>query len=313
MGRHTMQKFIGVLELDVVSALSAQISTLTNQANQMPLVISKQQAQPVPQVQIFCEICGEGHMSNLSLANLESVYFVGNANRGQANKYGNTYNPNWRNHPNFFWGGNQGAQNQYRPQAPQQQYRLPQAKQNANLTTHLEEMMKKFMADQSAQTTEMMKKVMADQQAQAAAMRKLERQMGQLAMLEEVPKKKKYTTSLEGELVPKPVEENEKENKGSEPEVPKYARYLRDIVSNKRRHTEFETVALTEECSARVQSKLPPKLRILGVSQFLCLLENMKLLADRSLVMPKGIIEDVLVRVEKFILPADFIVPDYKA
>ncbi|XP_075095065.1 uncharacterized protein LOC142173383 [Nicotiana tabacum] len=116
-------------------------------------------------------------------------------------------------------------------------------------------------------------------------------------VLEVVPKKKKYTASPEGELVPKPIEENEKENKGSEPvivtrpptpfpqrlqkqkhdakykkfldissqvhvklplveilqEVPKYARYLRD--------TEFETVALTEECSARVQSKLTPKFK----------------------------------------------------
>ncbi|XP_070004889.1 uncharacterized protein [Nicotiana sylvestris] len=37
------------------------------------------------------------------------------------------------------------------------------------------------------------------------------------------------------------------------------------------------------------------------------------LLADRSLVMPEEIIEDVLVRVRKFILPSDFIVLDYKA
>ncbi|XP_070014676.1 uncharacterized protein [Nicotiana sylvestris] len=40
-------------------------------------------------------------------------------------------------------------------------------------------------------------------------------------VLEEVPKKKKYTTHLEGELVPNPVEENEKENKGSEPVIVK--------------------------------------------------------------------------------------------
>lgn len=34
--------------------------------------------------------------------------------------------------------------------------------------------------------------------------------------------------------------------------VPKYAKYLRDIVANKCRHTEFETIALTEvlECDA---------------------------------------------------------------
>ncbi|XP_009593592.1 uncharacterized protein [Nicotiana tomentosiformis] len=255
-------------------------------------------------------------------------------------------------------------------------------------------------------------------------MRNLERQMGQLAsaqntrptgafpsdtepnpkaqvnavtlrngrVLEEVQKKKKYTTSLEGELVPKPVEENEKENKVSEPvivtrqpllfpqrlqkqkddakykkfldiliqvrvnfplveflqEVPKYARYLRDIVSNKRRHTDFETVTFTEECSAIVQSKLSPKLKDLRSftitlslgkqedGRALCdlgasinlmpssLFKQLGLgvlrpttitlqLADRSLVMLEGIIEDVLVRVGKFILPTDFIALDYEA
>lgn len=44
-------------------------------------------------------------------------------------------------------------------------------------------------------------------------------------------------------------------------EVPKYAKYLRDIVANKGRHSKFETVTLTEECSVRVQSKLPSKLK----------------------------------------------------
>ncbi|XP_019261327.1 PREDICTED: uncharacterized protein LOC109239238 [Nicotiana attenuata] len=36
-------------------------------------------------------------------------------------------------------------------------------------------------------------------------------------------------------------------------------------------------------------------------------------LADRSLAVPEGIIEDVLVRVEKFIFPADFVILDYMA
>ncbi|XP_070001877.1 uncharacterized protein [Nicotiana sylvestris] len=270
----------------------------------------------------------------------------------------------------------------------------------------------------------MLKKVMAEQQALAAKMRNLERQMGQLASaqntrpagdlpsdtepnpkaqvnavtlrngraLEEVPKKKNNTDHPEGELAPKPVEGNAKDDKGPNPvietrpppqfpqrlqkqkdgvkykkfldilsqvsvnlplveilqEVPKYARYLRDIVANKRRHAEFEIVALTEECSARVQSKLPPKLKDPGsftiplslgkqeVGRALCdfgasinlmpssLFKQLGLgvlrpttitlqLADRSLVMPEGIIEDVLVRVGKFILPSDFIVLDYKA
>ncbi|XP_016440435.1 uncharacterized protein LOC107766201 [Nicotiana tabacum] len=180
-------------------------------------------------------------------------------------------------------------------------------------------------------------------------------------VLEEVPKKKKYTASPEGELVPKPVEENEKENKGLEPvivtrspppfpqrlqkqkddakykkfldilsqvrvnlplvevlqEVPKYARYLRDIVANKRRHTEFEIVALTEECSARVQRAsinlmLPSLFKQLGLGVLRPTRITLQL-ADMSLVMPEGIIEDVLVRVGKSILPADFIVLYYEA
>ncbi|XP_033511992.2 uncharacterized protein [Nicotiana tomentosiformis] len=44
-------------------------------------------------------------------------------------------------------------------------------------------------------------------------------------------------------------------------EMPKYAKYIKDIVENKRRFTEFETVALTKECSSRIQSKLPHKLK----------------------------------------------------
>ncbi|XP_070010829.1 uncharacterized protein [Nicotiana sylvestris] len=44
-------------------------------------------------------------------------------------------------------------------------------------------------------------------------------------------------------------------------EVPKYTKYIKDIVANKRRLTEFETVALTEECSSRIQGKLPQKLK----------------------------------------------------
>ncbi|KAI9107586.1 hypothetical protein K1719_021623 [Acacia pycnantha] len=43
--------------------------------------------------------------------------------------------------------------------------------------------------------------------------------------------------------------------------MPKYAKFLKDVLSKKRRFNEFETVALTEECSAVIQRKLPAKLR----------------------------------------------------
>ncbi|XP_019236126.1 PREDICTED: uncharacterized protein LOC109216433 [Nicotiana attenuata] len=130
-------------------------------------------------------------------------------------------------------------------------------------------------------------------------------------------------------------------------EVPKYAKYIKDIVANKRRLTEFETVALTEECSSRIQGKLPQKLKDPGsftiqitigkdaVRRALCdlgasinlmplsIFRQLGLgeprpttvilqLADRSLAHPEGVIEDVLVQVGSFIFPADFIILDYE-
>ncbi|XP_039128971.1 uncharacterized protein LOC120265134 [Dioscorea cayenensis subsp. rotundata] len=44
-------------------------------------------------------------------------------------------------------------------------------------------------------------------------------------------------------------------------QMPSYAKFLKDILSKKRRLEEYETVALTEECSALIQNKLPPKLK----------------------------------------------------
>ncbi|XP_059285173.1 uncharacterized protein LOC132038536 [Lycium ferocissimum] len=131
-------------------------------------------------------------------------------------------------------------------------------------------------------------------------------------------------------------------------EVPKYAKYIKDVVSNKRRWIEFETVALTEECSSRVRSKIPPKLKDPGsftisitignieVGLALCVLgASINLmptfvfrtlglgeprpttitlqLADRSLAYPDGIIEDVLVKIGPFILPVDFVILDFEA
>ncbi|XP_062087035.1 uncharacterized protein LOC133793767 [Humulus lupulus] len=128
-------------------------------------------------------------------------------------------------------------------------------------------------------------------------------------------------------------------------QMPSYVKFMKDILSKKRKMEDYETVALTEECSAILQRKLPQKLRDPGsftipytIGNFECkhalcdLRANINLmplsvfkrlglgeakpttvtlqLADRSLAHPRGIIEDVLVKVDKFIFPADFIVLD---
>ncbi|XP_075474098.1 uncharacterized protein LOC142505136 [Primulina tabacum] len=128
-------------------------------------------------------------------------------------------------------------------------------------------------------------------------------------------------------------------------QMPSYEKFLKEILSNKRKLVDFETVKLSEECSAILQNKLPPKAKdpgsfsipcTIGTSFFgkaLCDLgasinlmpyscfEKLKIgevrpttislqLADRSIKYPRGVVEDVLVKVDKFIFPVDFVVLD---
>ncbi|WJX67426.1 hypothetical protein P8452_51892 [Trifolium repens] len=128
-------------------------------------------------------------------------------------------------------------------------------------------------------------------------------------------------------------------------QMPKYAKFLKEIISNKKKLEGFETVKLNEECSAIVLKKLPPKLKDPGSFNIPCTIGNSHFdkalcdlgasinliplsvfrklglqeptptnislqLADRSIAHPHGIVEDVLVKVEKFIFPADFVVLD---
>ncbi|KAL4363490.1 hypothetical protein GQ457_04G017090 [Hibiscus cannabinus] len=127
-----------------------------------------------------------------------------------------------------------------------------------------------------------------------------------------------------------------------------YAKFLKDIVSKRTRLSEFETVAMTEGCMAMLHNRLPPKLKDPSSFTIPCAIGNhyvgkvlcdlgasinlmpksvferlgigkarpttvMLQLADRSYVHIEGKIEDILVRVDKFIFPADFIVLDCEA
>ncbi|KAL5574411.1 hypothetical protein UlMin_024008 [Ulmus minor] len=114
-------------------------------------------------------------------------------------------------------------------------------------------------------------------------------------------------------------------------QMPNYVKFMKDMLTKKRRFGEFETVALTRECSAVLQNKLPPKLKDPGSFTIPCSIGNQYFgkalcdlgatrpttvslqLADRSIAHPEGKIEDVLVKVDKFIFPVDFIVLDYEA
>ena len=53
-----------------------------------------------------------------------------------------------------------------------------------------------------------------------------------------------------------------------------YVKFMKDIFSKKRKLGDYETVALSKECNAILQEKLPPKLKDLGSFTISCAIGN---------------------------------------
>ncbi|KAI3725736.1 hypothetical protein L1987_65528 [Smallanthus sonchifolius] len=99
----------GVHAVDAITSLSAQVDALTTRLNQ----ISKGKVTPETMEEV-----------KSITADVVQVDFVG-TNRPQNNPYSNTYNPGWRNHPNFSWKDNNQGQSGF-GQQQQFQQRQPQ-------------------------------------------------------------------------------------------------------------------------------------------------------------------------------------------
>jgi len=128
-------------------------------------------------------------------------------------------------------------------------------------------------------------------------------------------------------------------------QVSSYAKFLKDLITVKRKTNVPKKVCLTEQVSSILQCRLPIKYKdpgcptisyTIGVSHIekalLDLGASVNLLpysvylqlglgelkpismilqlADRSVKIPRGIVEDVLIKVDKFYFPVDFIVLD---
>ncbi|XP_022873159.1 uncharacterized protein LOC111392127 [Olea europaea var. sylvestris] len=75
------------------------------------------------------------------------------------------------------------------------------------------------------------------------------------------------STDKEGERKETPTVRAPSPMKAYVPQIPfpqSYAKFLKEILSNKRKLEEHETICLNEECSALLLKKLPPKLKHLG-------------------------------------------------
>jgi hypothetical protein len=128
-----------------------------------------------------------------------------------------------------------------------------------------------------------------------------------------------------------------------------YAKFLKDLCTQKRKNRKHipKKVVLTEQVSSLIQHNTPPKFKDPGTPTNSCVIGNTEIeralldlgagvnllpysmyqqlglgelkptstvlqLADRSIKKPRGILEDVIIKVDKFYYPVDFIVIDTK-
>ena len=130
-------------------------------------------------------------------------------------------------------------------------------------------------------------------------------------------------------------------------EMLNYAKFLQDILSKKKKIADEGVVSLTTTCSVVIQKSLPAKMKdpstftipyTIGKYEFkkaLCdssaIINLMPLsmvqrlssgeltpttitlqIVDRTMAQPEGVLEDVLVKVGKFIFPVDFVIMKMK-
>ncbi|KAK9048798.1 hypothetical protein SSX86_032234 [Deinandra increscens subsp. villosa] len=281
-------------------------------------------------------------------------------------------NPNWGHPPNMNY--QHRPPHQYQQRAPfqmsnQQNFQprqQPMQQQMGGPGMSLEDIVKNLATSTQLfqQETKSSIKNLEQQMAQlATSVSKLESQGKLPAQTETNPKHNACAITLRGGKSYDDFEAPKKEREEQEimetfrkvevniplldaiKQVPRYAKFLKELCTSKRKLKGNETVKVGENISAVLQKRLPPKCKDPGVFTVPCKLGNITVpramldlgasinvlpysifktlnvgplkrtgviiqLADRSVVHPKGVLEDVLVQVNELVFPADFYILD---
>lgn len=129
--------------------------------------------------------------------------------------------------------------------------------------------------------------------------------------------------------------------------MPLYAKLIKEILTNKKKLEDNETITLTTECSGIIQNNMPSKLKDPGSFSIPCIIEKFVIdkaicdlvaivslmslsicekhkleevrptrmslqLADHFVKFPIGMLENVPVRICQFYIPINFIIMDIK-
>ncbi|XP_074560122.1 uncharacterized protein LOC141816192 [Curcuma longa] len=392
--RGSMTRTPGKYNVDTLTRLNAQMDALSKRVENMS--IGKVNAVATP-----CDICGDSsHTQEMcqvgalqaQIAQYEQCDAVGTYNQ-RNNPYSNSYNPGWRNHPNFFYRNNQGPSYQNAPKQSEEvsdtqkilkileQLQSDMVKVNEKLDDHDKRM--KMQETQIAQISSSLSsrtvgalpgkpdfnpmehckaielrsgRTLKGKEPQVTAPLEVE-----TATPAEAPTKKPYVRNIP---FPQRLLYKEKDDEierlynrvkditldipllDALVEMPKFAKLIKGLMSTKNITLAKNTVALTEEVSAKIlNNKTPPKLKDPGSFTIPCKINNISIgrafcdlgasvsiipyatsekcgytdlkltsmviqLADQSCRYPMGIVEDVPVEVGGFTVPTDFVVLD---
>ncbi|KAG8489715.1 hypothetical protein CXB51_017741 [Gossypium anomalum] len=282
-----------------------------------------------------------------TMAHLEIVKNFPGPPQRRYDLYANTYNPGWRDHPNLSYGVNPQYNQPYQNQQTlnfQREMKDFQQKTEASireLTISTERL--NSQGKLPSQTESNLR-----QYANAVTLRN-----GKVRVKPPLPKIQppfpgrlnQYRKSKED----KEILETFRNVEINLPlldairQIPRYAKFLKELCTNKQKLTGNEKVSVGENVSAVLQRKMPAKCKDrgmfaipckighLGIKKAMCDLEAfinvmpfsiyeslnagfltktgvIIQLADRSIVHSEGVLEDVLVKVNRLIFPADFYV-----
>ncbi|KAL5550610.1 hypothetical protein UlMin_000786 [Ulmus minor] len=301
--------------------------------------------------------------------------------------YSNTFNPDWKNHPNFSWRSNAQPSTQTNTQ-----WRPEASSSNAQQSLPLEDAFKSFMQVHAKSMKEQGKinqRFLKEQQGVKEEQKVIKSQLTKLTNLLTVQeqghfpsqpqpnprgqhmaqtsnpdkqhvKEANFIITRSGKeidgpspplnLIPKTISNKDEAPKDQEAPsdsmpVPNYAKVIKDLCTLKRKHNVKKTTFLAEQASAVIDSKTPPKYKDPGCPTVACQIGNQACghalldlgasvnlmpysvylqlglgeikpttvvlqLADHLVRKPRGIVEDVLVQIDKFYYPVDFLVLD---
>ncbi|KAL0311331.1 UNVERIFIED_CONTAM: hypothetical protein Sangu_2427800 [Sesamum angustifolium] len=224
--------------------------------------------------------------------------------------FSNTYNPGWKDHPNLSYGAqSQNFQRpQYRPPMP------PPSNPKQEFGVSNESRFPFAQGKLPSQTV-----INPKQNASAIVLRSGK----------ELQENRDENSTKRGHAQQRKPEKEVEVNiplLDAIKQIPRYARFLKELCTSKGKLKGNERVSMGENVSAILQRKLPPKCKDPGASinvMPLSIFESLHVgplketgvviqLADRSVVYPEGVLEDVLVQVNELVFPADFYVLDMR-